>query len=130
MCSAKALTRAASALLCVGLMGSACTLQSSAAPTSPAAGWESPPSASQTSVLTVRVLARGSEQPIAGAQVWTSTYRTTTGADGLCALTVARGEEMEVSVSAPGYQPMGASGVLGGDERWTFYLPGNHESVQ
>lgn len=130
MWNAGAPAAAASALLCVGLMGSGCTLQSSVAPTNPVGGWESPPSASQTSVLTVRVLARGSEQPIAGAQVRTPTYRTTTGADGLCALTVARGEEMEVSVSAPGYQPMGASGVLGGDERWTFYLPGNRESVQ
>jgi hypothetical protein len=44
-------------------------------------------------------------------------------------MTVARGEELEVSVSAFGYQPMGAAGVLGGDERWTFYLPGHLESA-
>lgn len=74
-------------------------------------------------VLTVRVLARASELPIAGAAVHTLNVHGVTDAQGLCTLPVSTGQELDVNVSADGYQPMGASGVLGNDERWTFYLP-------
>ncbi len=77
----------------------------------------------QNSALTVRVLSRDSEQPIAGAAVQSATTSATTDALGVCTLSVVVGEELEVNVSASGYEPMGASGLLGPNERWTFYLP-------
>lgn len=85
----------------------------------------------QTGALTVRVLTRTTEQAIAGATVQsarsTGTTRSagssgTTDALGVCILSFALGEEVDVSVSAAGYETMGASGVLGSNERWTFYL--------
>lgn len=45
-----------------------------------------------------------------------------TGASGELAITVPLGTEVTVDVAADGYEPMGASAVLGNDERWTFYL--------
>lgn len=73
--------------------------------------------------LTVRVLARTSELPIAGAYIETPTTTGSTDAEGTCTLTVPAGQPVDVNVSAEGYEPMGASGVLGSSERWTFYLP-------
>lgn len=72
--------------------------------------------------LTVRVLQRTTELPIAGARVRTSTGDGSTDAAGLFVLSVAPGFSTDVDVSAPGYEPMGASGVLADSERWTFYL--------
>jgi hypothetical protein len=73
--------------------------------------------------LTVRVLARNSQLPIAGAQIATPTLTASTDVDGMCSFTVHAGEAVDVDVSAAGYESMGASGVLGSSERWTFYLP-------
>lgn len=72
--------------------------------------------------LTVRVLARNSEEPISGAAVETDASRILTDSAGIAILPVVSGEELEVNVSAPGYEPMGAAAVLGPNERWTFYL--------
>jgi hypothetical protein len=77
------------------------------------------------------VLTRTTEQAIAGATVRSArsmgTTRSaessgTTDALGTCVLAFEVGEEVDVSVSASGYETMGASGVLGSNERWTFYL--------
>lgn len=72
--------------------------------------------------LVIRVLARNSEQPIPGAHISTPTAKRSTDASGVCTLTVVAGQELDVDVSAPGYEPMGASAVVGANERWTFYL--------
>jgi hypothetical protein len=113
--------RAVASLAFVAAASAACATQSPVAPTADtSAPAQSIPT---TGILTVRVLARTSEQPIAGASVLTPTGRATTDAAGVCTLSVSTGETVDVSVSADGYQPMGASGVLNANERWTFYLP-------
>jgi hypothetical protein len=85
------------------------------APTTPQAGVTA-------DALTVRVLARASEAPISGAAVETDASRMLTNAAGIAILPVTAGEELEVHVSALGYEPMGAAAVLSPNERWTFYL--------
>lgn len=72
--------------------------------------------------LTIRVLARSSELPIEGALVRHDMESWLTNASGELAIPVPLGQEIAIDVTAAGYQPMGASAVLGSDERWTFYL--------
>jgi hypothetical protein len=117
---ARARTGMAPLLFVVALLGPGCRAQSSVAPSEPPPVVSQP--AASTSVLTVRVLTRASEQPIARAEVRTSTSRAMTGSDGVCVLDIIPGEELEVTVSAAGYQTIIAAGVLGSHERWTFYL--------
>lgn len=119
-----ALPRLAAVTLTVGLL-SACAQS----PTGPTAVTEplpvvetSPATTVIDGVLTIRVLERGTEEPIASALVVGSDDRATTDASGSCTLHVVQGTEYEVNVSAPGYQPMGASAILTNNERWTFYL--------
>lgn len=120
-------TGAAVVLLCATTMLTGCAIESSVGPTPSQASTAAP----LTGALTVRVLARTTEEAIAGATVQsaraTGTTRSwdsssTTDALGVCILSFALGEEVDVSVSAAGYETMGASGVLGSNERWTFYL--------
>jgi len=72
--------------------------------------------------LTVRVQARGSESPIAGALVRHEAGRYYTDNSGESLLSVHAGTETAINVSADGYHAMGAAGTLLTDERWTFYL--------
>ncbi len=108
---------AAVVLLCATTVLTGCAMDSSVGPTPPPAA-----ATPQTGALTVRVLARTTEQAIAGATVQSARSTGTTDALGVCILPFALGEEVDVNVSAPGYETMGASGVLGSNERWTFYL--------
>jgi hypothetical protein len=75
--------------------------------------------------LTIRVHARGTQAPIGGALVSHESAGYVTDASGESRITVAPGEETTIVVSASGYHPMEASGVLNSDERWTFYLEPN-----
>src|SRR5262245_34541839 len=72
--------------------------------------------------LVVRVHARGSEAPIVGALVQHNLDDHYTNAAGEARLTVPGDEETTIVVSAPDFHTMQASGMLHGDERWTFYL--------
>jgi hypothetical protein len=109
-------------VVCALLGTVACAAASPTAPTSPAPTPANGGSAA-TATLTVRVLARQSELPIPGAHILTGSAQGSTDASGLCLLSIPTGAEVDVEVSADGYQPMGATGTLGNDERWTFYLP-------
>jgi hypothetical protein len=109
---------AAAVLLCAATVLPGCAVDSSVGPTPPPASTVTP----HTGALTVRVLTRTTEQAIAGATVQSARSTGTTDALGICILSVTVGEEVDVDVSAPGYETMGASGVLGSNERWTFYL--------
>src|SRR5262245_22163794 len=81
-----------------------------------------PPEAPRTMTLTVRVQARGTEQPIAGALVRHEAVAYYTDGSGESALAVAAGSETTIDVSAPGFHAMRAAGTLNSDERWIFYL--------
>ncbi len=78
--------------------------------------------ASHMVTLTVRVVARAVETPLPGAVVRTDDGTVQADANGTCQLAVRSGATANVDVSAAGYVPLGASGVLASDERWTFYL--------
>ena len=110
------------ATVCALLGTVACTAGSPTAPTAPAPTPANGGSAA-TATLTVRVLSRQSELPIAGARIDTPVAHGATDASGEYVLSIATGKEVEVSVSADGYESMGAAGTLGNNERWTFYLP-------
>ena len=108
--------------LLILLTATGCAGQSPLAPTETT---EAAPTGaiSAAGTLTIRVLSRASEQPIAGATIVTPTARIATDATGVGTLVVTPGQEVDVSVSAAGYDTMGASAVVGAAERWTFYLP-------
>jgi hypothetical protein len=109
---------AAGLLLCATLILAGCAMDSSVGPSPSTSSLATP----QASALTVRVLARTTEEAIAGAIVRSAHSTGTTDVLGICILSVTVGEEVDVDVSATGYETMGASGVLGTNERWTFYL--------
>ena len=107
----------------LGLVG--CVLSVACAQSSPSAPSGTPQSALPVDpgiTLTVRVLQRTTELPIPGARVETSLGTGSTDASGLFVLVAVAGRTTDVDVSAPGYESMGASGVLADSERWTFYL--------
>jgi hypothetical protein len=72
--------------------------------------------------LTVRVHERSTERPIAGALVQHDGNRFYTNVFGESAVPVGGTVETTVTVSAPSFLGMSASGILHNDERWTFYL--------
>jgi hypothetical protein len=72
--------------------------------------------------LTVLVNDRRSERPIRGALVRSRNVAEYTDVEGHCLLNVDSRTETTVDVSAPGYEPMTASAMIGSDERWTFFL--------
>jgi hypothetical protein len=91
------------------------------APTSPHVATTSDLSSSVG--LTVRVVTRGAEQPIAGATVFENSDvvgRTDTG--GEIQTNVPLGVEFHISVAATGFVTIGAFGTVRSQERWTFYL--------
>ena len=80
--------------------------------------------------LTVRVLTRGTEQPITGATVsQNSTTVGRTGDTGELRTNVPLDVEFHISVSAAGYVGFGAIGTVRDEERWTFYLESAAESA-
>lgn len=86
-----------------------------------------PVSSSESVGLTVRVLMRGSEAPIAAASVFQDdTAVGTTNGSGELRTNVPMDIEFHINVSAPGYVSLGATGSVRSEERWTFYL----ESIQ
>ena len=80
------------------------------------------PAPANNVMLTVRVLARTSETPIEGATVTVVDRSYKTDPAGTCTFPVETGHMTDVDVTASGYLPIGAGGVLSSDERWTFYL--------
>jgi len=73
--------------------------------------------------LTVRVLTRGTETPIAAASVFQDdTAVGTTNGSGELRTNVPLDIEFHINVSAPGYMGFGATGSVRSEERWTFYL--------
>jgi hypothetical protein len=73
--------------------------------------------------LTVRVLTRGSEQPLPDATVLQNNQIIgQTDRDGLARAQVPVGVEIDIDVRAAGFIGIGASGTVRTEERWTFYL--------
>lgn len=108
--------------LAASMLVGACA--SPASPTAPAAalgpGAGDVPSSSVR--LTVRVLTRTQEAPLPGAVVTVDGTTSKVDAAGTCEFNVRPGAMANVDVSAVGFAPLGASGILQNDERWTFYL--------
>jgi hypothetical protein len=73
--------------------------------------------------LTVRVLTRGSEQPVTAATVFRDRIAVgQTDAEGIVYAEVPVGVEFSIDVTAPGFFGSGASATVSSHERWTFYL--------
>lgn len=73
--------------------------------------------------LTVRVLTRTTELPIAGATVFDGENPVgMTGDGGELQTKVPLGVEFHIRVAAAGFVGLGAFGTVNGEERWTFYL--------
>lgn len=71
----------------------------------------------------MRVLTRGSEQPLPEATVLQNNDVVgETNLDGLVMAQVPVGVEFHIDVKAAGYLSSGASGTVRSEERWTFYL--------
>jgi hypothetical protein len=76
-----------------------------------------------TVALTVRVLVRGSEEPVPHATVFRNNSAVgQTDIGGLLRAEVPLGVEFSIHVSAPGFIGWGASATVTSQERWTFYL--------
>jgi hypothetical protein len=83
----------------------------------------SPAVPASTIALTVRVLTRGSEEPVPHATVFrndAAVGQTDTG--GFLRAEVPLGVEFSIHVTAPGFIGWGASATVTSQERWTFYL--------
>lgn len=93
-----------------------------AIPSRPEASNPAPVPTSAPVVLTVRVLRRSVETPLPGATVMLGVHAAQVNAEGVCQFSLDAGATAEVEVTAPGFQPLGAIGVLNNDQRWTFYL--------
>jgi hypothetical protein len=95
-----------------------------ATPTAPSVATASTPTASVA--LTIRVLTRGSEQPIVTATAVVNgpmgTITGVTDPTGQVVLAVPTTQSIDVNVAARGFIGFGASGTLMTPERWTFYL--------
>jgi hypothetical protein len=84
------------------------------------------PTPTASVALTIRVLARGSEQPIVTATAVVNgpmgTITGVTDATGQVVLGVPTTQSIDVNVAARGFIGFGASGTLMAPECWTFYL--------
>lgn len=108
-----------SILLTSATLSIACA--SPAAPTAPTP--PAPVSPASSVGLTVRVLTRATESPIAGANVFADEGRVgVTNAAGELRTNVPLGIEFHIRVAASGFVGFGAYGTVNGEERWTFYL--------
>jgi hypothetical protein len=96
------------------------------APTAPDASTTTavgPASPVATIGLTVRVLVRGSEEPVPFATVFQNNAAVgQTNPDGILQAHVPIGVEFSIDVTAPGFFGCGASATVTTQERWTFYL--------
>jgi hypothetical protein len=109
-------------MLSAALLSGACASPAApSAPTAPAGSGAGDVPASSVR-LTVRVLIRAQDAPVAGAVVTVDGETAKVDAAGTCEFDVRPGAMANVDVSASGFAPLGASGVLLNDERWTFYL--------
>ena len=73
--------------------------------------------------LTVRVLERGTQLPLAEALVLRDNDVVgRTDGDGMAQAKVPVGVEFQIGVKAAGFVSIGAAGTVTGHERWTFYL--------
>jgi hypothetical protein len=72
--------------------------------------------------VTVHVFTRGTRVPIQGAFVQCNSAAAYTSPSGESTFSIPVGGDARITVSAPGHQPLGASGVIATNEDWTFYL--------
>jgi hypothetical protein len=73
--------------------------------------------------LTVRVLVRGTEEPVPHATVFRNNAAVgQTDSGGVLRADVPLGVEFSIDVTAPGFIGWGASATVTSQERWTFYL--------
>ena len=118
--------RSACAVVAITLAGwlSGCeAMRSTNGPTAPTATSTAAPSPTATIGLTVRVLVRSSEEPVAAATVFRNNAAVgQTGSDGVLRADVPLGVEFSIDVTAPGFIGSGASATVTSHERWTFYL--------
>jgi hypothetical protein len=92
-------------------------------PTAPSAATTVPSTPAATIGLTVRVLVRGSEEPVAAATVFRNNASVgQTNSDGVLRAEVPIGVLFSIDVTAPGFFASGASATVTSQERWTFYL--------
>ena len=106
---------------CAAVLSGCDVIHSSATPTAPAPTAAAPPAA--TIGLTIRVLTRGSEEPVAAATVFRNRIAVgQTDAAGIAHAEVPLGVEFSIDVTAPGFVGSGASATVSSQERWTFYL--------
>lgn len=106
-------------LLVTVLAAAACACSATkASPTAPSAV-----TTAASLPLTVMVVTRGAETPIAGAAVFKNGLQIgQTDAGGAVQATVEPGVQFHITVTATGYDGNGAWGEVEGPERWTFYL--------
>jgi hypothetical protein len=98
-------------------------IRSANGPTAPTATSTVAPSPAATIGLTVRVLVRSSEEPVAAATVFRNNAAVgQTDSDGVLYADVPLGVEFSIDVTAPGFIGSGASATVTSRERWTFYL--------
>jgi hypothetical protein len=82
-----------------------------------------PPGPIATIGLTVRVVVRGSEEPVPLATVFRNNAAVgQTDSDGVLQAEVPFGVEFSIDVTAAGFVGSGASATVTSRERWTFYL--------
>ena len=114
------------ALLAAGLLVTHGLVTACASPTGPSTTPVSSatpqPTATAPVTLTVRVLRRSVETPLEGAVVHVASEAVRADASGICQFSLLPGQLASVEVSAAGFLPLSASGVLHNDERWTFWL--------
>jgi hypothetical protein len=93
------------------------------APTASTPNATVPVQAGSTIGLTVRVLVRGSEEPVAAATVFRNNAAVgQTDVAGMLKAQVPIGIEFSIDVTAPGFVGCGAMAKVTSEERWTFYL--------
>jgi hypothetical protein len=115
-------TRAAIAIELAGILSGCSTIVAPAAPTASTTA-AVPASPVATIGLTVRVLVRGSEEPVPFATVFRNNAAVgQTNTDGILQAQVPLGIEFSIDVTAPGFVGCGASASVTTLERWTFYL--------
>jgi hypothetical protein len=106
-----------------GLLSGCEAMRSTNGPTAPTATPTAAPSPTATIGLTVRVLVRSSEEPVAAATVFRNNAAVgQTDSEGVLHADVPLGVEFSIDVTAPGFIGSGASATVTSHERWTFYL--------
>jgi hypothetical protein len=116
-------TKAAIAIELAGILSGCSAIVAPTAPSASTTTAAVPASPVTTIGLTVRVLVRGSEEPVPFATVFRDNAAVgQTNTDGILQAQVPRGIEFSIDVTAPGFVGCGASASVTTLERWTFYL--------